>query len=176
MKKHSTILLLLAVLLSSTANAQKLAENKVDEFTTVSIKRTTWEKFVGGGGMASLSTHIRVSKLDQRFLVELKMIRSNTVYSIDRGAELMFLLSNGDVVTLHNSEYTLTCSGCGATGFVGSTGMGTHTRYPITEEDIGKLLKDAIVKVRILTNDGYIEREVSKKESAMVHKMLALVR
>jgi hypothetical protein len=53
--------------------------------------------------------------------------------------------------------------------------MGTHTRYPIGEEDIAKMSKDTIAKVRIYTNDGYIERDVSNKESAMVQKMLALV-
>ncbi|HQX30613.1 MAG: hypothetical protein IPI00_15440 [Flavobacteriales bacterium] len=175
MKYQSLVLLLLFVTCTLTTSAQKLDEDKVDEFTKVAIKRTTWEKFVGGGGMATLSTHIRLSKLNERVVIELKMIRSNTVYSIDESANLMFLFANGDVVTLHNNEFALTCSGCGATGFVGSTGMGTHTRYPIGEEDIAKMSKDTIAKVRIYTNDGYIERDVSNKESAMVQKMLALV-
>ena len=154
---------------------QKLVEDKVDEFTKQTIKRTSWEKFVGGGGMTVLSTNLRVSKVDAAFWIELKMMHSNSVYSIPTDGEFMFKLNTGDVVTLHNHQFEITCSGCGAVGFVGSTGMGMHTHYAITLEEIQKLNSAPIEKVRIYTSDGYIEREVSLKESARVQKALALV-
>src|SRR5690606_30477557 len=96
-------------------------------------------------------------------------------FSIGKGQEIMFKLDNGEVVKLPNLEYAITCKGCGARGFGGSEGQGIEVFYMLNEEEFEKLKNNTVVKVRIYTNDGYVEEDVKEKNSKKIPIMLKLV-
>jgi hypothetical protein len=97
------------------------------------------------------------------------------VFSIDKDMQIMFKLDNGDIVTLNNLKFTVTCNGCGATGFVGSQAEGIDVRYPITKEQVEKLKAGKIVKVRVYTGDGYIDQDIKDKNAEKVTASLNLL-
>lgn len=152
-------------------SAQKLVENKIDEFTENSIKRTSWERFVQ---TALFTSNFRISKIDDNLFFELKMM-DGSVFSIDKDQKLMFKLEDNEIVKLPNLEFKVTCEGCGAKGFAGSLAQGIQVAYLINLEQIEKLKNNNAEKIRIYTNDGYREYEMKSKNYAKVKKALSLI-
>jgi len=157
--------------LSLKSFGQKLEENKVDDFTKKSVKRTSWETLVS---TFSLNAHFRFSLVDGYETFDLKMMRDE-VFSIDKDAEVMFMLDNNDVVKVQNLEYAITCKGCGATGFQGSSAEGIQAFYTISKDDIEKMKAHKVLKVRIYTNDGYIDNDVKEKNAVKIMACLNLL-
>jgi hypothetical protein len=171
MKK--TILISLVTLAGMTLQSfgQKLDENKTDEFTKNSVKRTSWETL---SSSSVANAHFRISLINEYETFDVKLM-INKVFSIDKDQELMFKLANGDVVKLQNLKYTITCNGCGATGLAGSEAEGIQVVYPLAKEQIEQLKANKIVKVRIYTNDGYVEDDVKDKNAEKIIKSLQLL-
>ena len=145
--------------------SQELTENKVDEFTKNTVKRSSWELFNKGSFSAnSFRSFFRLSQINDAIYLDIKMMPiGGGVYSISKGAKLMFKIDTGQIISVENLEYSLSCRGCGARGFAGSEAMGTQTSYRISKEDLLFLKTKLIHKIRIYTNDGYMEDEVSDK-------------
>jgi hypothetical protein len=162
------------LLLCSTAvlSAQNLEKNEIDEFTGNTVKRTSWETFNNNTGFYG---HFRISKINNSYFFDLKMMIGNSVFSINQNDELLFKLSNDDVVTLNNIEYSLACIGCGAKGFAGSQGYGVNTSYPISIEQIEQLKNSDIVKIRIYTSKGYVESDIKAKHASKINKALTII-
>jgi hypothetical protein len=165
-------LLLLLIITSSLAFSQTLEENKVDEFTNASVKRTSWETL---NMTRKFDAYFRISKIDSIVLFDLKMILGN-VFSIDEGQEIMFKLTNDEIVKLPNLEYEITCSGCGAIGYAGSRAQGIYVKYPMKSEQIEKLMNDRVEKIRVYTNVGYVEDEFRNEDYLKFQKALTLVK
>jgi hypothetical protein len=153
---------------------QKLKQDEVDKFTKKSIKATSWENLIGGGGMSSLFTNFRIRKIDENVYFELKMMLNGKIYSIYENDKIIFLLDNDSTITLYNIESSVACKGCGATGFVGSDGYGTHTRYLLSDIDIDSFKKNKIAGIRIYTSDSYVERNTNQVTPVLL-KSLSLV-
>jgi hypothetical protein len=172
MKKQT--LLILAILFCITAKSfgQKLEENKVDDFTKSSVKRTSWESFYSSLG--SGNAHFRFSLVGDSETFDFRLMRDK-VFSIDKDMQIMLKLDNGDIVTLNNLEYTITCNGCGAVGFAGSQAEGIDVRYPIDKEQVAKLKAGKVVKVRVYTGDGYIDQDIKDKNAAKITAALNLL-
>jgi hypothetical protein len=171
--KLFTFLLLTCAL--TTSFGQELKEDKVDKFTKKAVKKTSWEKLIGKGGMSSLSTNYRISKIDNDKFFELKMMMNNKVYSVNKGDKIIFLFTNDETVELSAMETQVASKGAGATGYVGSEGWGTHTIYQLTEENISKFKTNIIKSVRIYTSEKYVEDDVSDKLSKAINKCLELI-
>lgn len=173
--KKSILFFIVTLLISCTSIfGQKLKQNEVDKFTKKTIKTTSWETLIGGGGMTSLMTNFRIKKVDETVWFELKMMMSGKIYSIREKDQIIFLFEDNSTVTLYNHESTVTCKGCGAPGFVGSDGYGTHTYYLLSADDIAALKKNKIVGIRIYNSDSYVERD-AKNVSKVLLKCFSLV-
>lgn len=178
-KTKQVVLKIMMLFISFTTSltlAQTLEENKVDEFTNDSVKRTSWETL---NKTMSFTAFYRISRVNDNNFLELKlMINEGTklkTFSIGKEQEIMFKLENGEVVKLANLEYAITCTGCGARGFGGSTGQGIQVTYLMGKEEFDKLKNNAVVKVRIYTSDGYVEETIKEKNSKKIPIMLKLV-
>jgi len=167
------ILLLLASFLSFHVLSQKIEENKVDEFTGNSVKRTSWETL---NMSMSFTAYFRVSKINDNYYLGIKMMMGGDVFAINEGDEIMFKLSNDEIVKLQNLEYTITCTGCGAKGFAGSAGEGIEVSYPMTKEQVQKLTSNNVVKMRVYTNKGYVENETKEKHAKKLISALKLIK
>ena len=150
---------------------QKLAENKVDDFTGNSIKRTSWETL---NMTMTFTAYFRISRINDNFFFDLKMI-TGSVFSIGKGQKLMFKLSDGEIIELQNFKYAISCIGCGAKGISGSGVQGIRVLYPISSENIKKLKNNLAVKIRVYTNDGYLEIKIKSTKFRKVQKALSLV-
>lgn len=144
-----------------TGSSTNLEENYIDEFTGNSVKRTSWETL---NMTMQFTAYYRISKINDHYYLNLKMML-NKVFSISKDQEFMFKLDDGTVLKFLNLEYTTTCRGCGAKGFSGSEAQGIEVSYPVKKEQIDILINNRIEKLRIYTNDGYLENEVSEKRS-----------
>ena len=167
-KKLLTIILLIGF--SIQVKGQKLVENKVDEFTGNQIKRTSWVTTSIGYSR----TNFGISKINNNFYLNLKMLKGG-VFSIAKGANIMFKLTNEEIITLSNNNYEITCTGCGAIGFVGSAAQGINTSYDITTEQLTKLKNIGIKKIRIYTSDGYLEDDLKSKHDRKIKKAISLI-
>lgn len=166
--KKKTSLLLLLILIVVIGFGQKLEENKVDDFTKITIKRTSWEK------LTKYYAHFRISKISDVEYFDLKLLLGKE-FSIMEGQDIMFKFDNDEILTLKNSKTTITCTGCGAVGFGGSEGPGISVSYQMNKEQKTLLDTKKIIKVRIYTSDGYTENDVSEKFDNYIKKALTLI-
>jgi len=172
------LLVLSLVLWPSITFSQKIEENKIDEFTKSNVLRTSWEKLVYS---MKGTIFFRVSKIDNNTYLGIKMMlpgRSGRgdIFSISKDAELMLHLKTDEVVRIKNTEYATSGIGEGAKGFAGSSAWGIHANYTLPEDDRSKLADRAIDKIRVYTNDGYVEFEISEKKSTLINPAMALVK
>jgi hypothetical protein len=171
MKRKLITLLTLLTLFTVATYAQELEENKIDEFTNIKVKRTSWETL---NNTMEFTAYFRISRLNDIDYFDLKMMNAG-IFSIGKGQELMFKLSNGEIVKLQNIEYAITCTGCGAIGFGGSAGQGIQVSYLIDKENFEKLKSNSVVKIRIYTNSGYVENDTKEKNAKKIKSALPLV-
>jgi len=170
MKKHIIICILFCVT-SLQVFAQKLEENKKDDFSNKSIKRTSWETLYK---TLSTESHFSFSKVDSSAFINVKMMIGK-VFSIDKGDELMLKLDNGDIVKLTCIAYEVTCNGCGAVGLIGSQAEGLNVAYWLSKDQLDKLKTHKIVKVRINTTDGYVEQDIKEKNANKIITCINLI-
>ncbi len=166
------ILYITLISISSLSVGQVLKENKVDDFTNNTIKRTSWESI---NMTMQFAAFFRISKINDNTFFDLKMLKGKSVFSIDEGQELMLTMSNQDIVKLPNLEYTVTCLGCGAKGLVGSKCQGINVSYPLTNEQIEVLKTYTGKKLRIYTNDGYVENDMKIQNYKKIQTALVLI-
>ena len=150
---------------------QSIAEDKIDEFTKTSIKRTSWESLTSS---IIYTSYFRFSKINDDFFLDIKLIDGN-VFSIDEGQKIMFKLSNDKILALQNLEHQITCTGCGAKGFVGSTGQGIQVSYPLNKENFDMLKEYDVLKIRIYTSEGFREGDLKTKNLKKFKKGLSLI-
>ena len=93
---------------------------------------------------------------------------NNEVYSIHENDQIIFLFENDSTITLYNNESTVACKGCGAPGFVGSEGYGTHTYYLLSESDISTFKRSKINSVRIYNSKTFVEGGAEKANSTLL--------
>jgi hypothetical protein len=151
---------------------QSLEVDEVDEFTKNRVKKTTYETLHTS---MKFSAFCRISNINGSEFFELKMMIGAKVFSINKDQELMLKLDNEEIITIKNLEYAITCTGCGAKGFGGSTGQGIKTSYFLSKEQHEKLKTNKVVKLRIYTSDGYVEGEVKEKNYLFLKNALSLV-
>lgn len=154
------ILLALLLLTTFPLFSQKIEKDVIDEFTKQRTTITSWVK-VDKGYMS-----LRFIAVDNTMCLEYRY-QSNGYIAIDKGAELLFIDSNGNVHKLTNGEYAIASIGGGATGFAGSKGLGIRANYFGDVSFFAKNLK----KMRIYTTDGYMDRNISSKEGINLQKL-----
>lgn len=164
--------LTLLILPGLYGNAQKLEQNEIDEFTKKVIKRTSWEPMWRTMGS---SVFFRTSNLDDIYVLSLRMMLGGSIFSIQQSEKLMLKMDDDSVIILNCAQYALTCKGCGAIGFGGSTGEGLQAEYPIDKDQLDYLFNHKVKKIRIYTSKGFIEESVNEKRSESFLNLIKLV-
>lgn len=165
-------------LIPAFAFSQKIEENKIDEFTKAAVKRTTWE-IISKGSLSrpyDMYCHARVSKIDGVTFLDLRIISgSGAVFSLQKDAKIMFKMDNDSIVTLLNIKFVVTCSGCGATGYVGSSAQGLEASFVLPTEEFNDLKTHSIKKIRLYASDGYIETDMQDKWKDVIKNELLII-
>ena len=167
------VLGILMVVFVSNSYSQKLVENKIDEFTKESIKRTNWDiMYTDMGGFV---LRYRLSKINNYYFVELKIFASGDFIIIPKDSDFMLKKSNDDIVTLKSINNESSCIGCGAIGLVASEAYGIWSKYSINLDEINKLKTDKIIKIRLYTDKAYYDKEININKSEKFIKHLELI-
>lgn len=169
-------LTLLLLLLPVMAGAQKIAEDKTDEFKGTRVIRTDWNKQVEK--MSGPVSFVRISKLDSLYVLDFKTAYgagASGVYSIKQGSELIFKLADETMVTLKSIETVVSEKGGGTIGITASSWYGTQTTYVLTAEQRDQLKKSPAVKYRIYMRDGYNDQDIKEKWQNSISLMLHLI-
>jgi len=169
--KKAVLVLLLATITQSLL-AQKIVKNEVDEFTGHSVKETSWTTFTS---KSKLYSYTRLRKVDNTCFLGFKMVTKGVVCSVKEGETLFFKLSNNEIMKVTNLDHEITSVGAGAASVSWSNVLGLHLKCSLNKDQIAKLNKHNIVKVRVNTSVGYIEAELKEKQSLKFKKALALL-
>lgn len=169
-------IIFLYLLSFNVSKAQKLTEDKMDEFTKVWIKRTSWAALTKDPtSMKPYRSAFRVCKINDKVFLDLKMMLGDKVYSINEGDPIMFLFESGEVVKIYSNEFAITSTGAGAEGYGGSSELGTNTTYDLSPEVIEKIQTSKIKKIRIYISDSYIEQEDKRNADKHLKRCLTLI-
>ena len=154
--------------------SQTLKENKIDEFTKDTIKRTSWKSLREN---MFETYYFRISKINNSYYFGLKIMLNNTVFSIDKENELAFKLENDSIITLNNLQYKITSYGDGAISPAGSASLGIHVEYAgLNKILIDTLKKHKVVKIRIYFIDKYKEVDINDKHAQFIINALNLIK
>lgn len=164
--------LLILLLLPALCRGQKIAENKIDEFTKHHVVRTEWELLDRSDGFY---THVRISNIDRSIYLNLKWLHNNEIGAITEGTRIMLKMSNDSIVTLQTLKSVVSCIGCGAVGFAGSTGYGYELTCSLEPGDLAALSAFAVKKIRIYLDEGYEEHEIKEKNSQVLMREILLM-
>jgi hypothetical protein len=166
-------LLFLIIAIPSLVNAQKIDQDKIDEFTKHHVKRTTWEALSRSNDFWA---HARMSKIDSVFYLDLKFFRSGgEVLGISSGQKIMLKLDDDSILTFTIIGDKVSCRGCGAVGINGAGVMGLNISCIIPENEYNQLLHRKVVKIRLNTIDGYHEYKIKEKFQSLLSQELALM-
>ncbi|MFI2744192.1 hypothetical protein ACG2LH_15770 [Zhouia sp. PK063] len=165
------------VLLSLSSYSQKLIHEK-DEFKKKEYSRTEWDVLLKKSIVLTNSIKYSLVKYSDSIYINAKIILDggNKVFAVRDNEELLLLLDNDETVTLKNSKYTVSSEGGASSGLIGGSKYGlTLLYYFANQKDIRNLVKSPIKKVRIYTNEGYLEGDISKKNSRHFAQNLKLI-
>ena len=141
------LMIAITFLTVSFTHGQTLKENKVDEFTKNTVKRTSWEPIAK---TTSIYGHVRGSKINNIYYLDLRsMFNGGEVVGIKEGPVVMFKMNTDSILTFNNLKHTVACKGCGAINIIGSDGYGVELNIPLTNEQIDYLTNNKITKIRI---------------------------
>lgn len=170
------LLLPLLLIICSNAFAQKLVTNKTDEFTGKKVKETSVETLARPLKMSGFSYDFTFKKVDEDLFFKLKIMSlSNSVFAIKDGGVFMIKMEDDSIISLSNSEYTISKTGGGSSGFSGSAVQGATLYFPVSKQYADLLKSKKIVKVRIYTTEGYSEQDVKSNADKKIKAALALI-
>jgi hypothetical protein len=166
--------LFLASFLPLFTQAQKIVENRIDDFTHDSVKVTSWDPLVWNFG-PNMKMRTRVSAVGEKLFLNVTLMRPGPDMEMTEGANLMFKTEEGKIITLRNPKDQLSCIGCAAKGLYASDAPGLVLSFPISREDMRLLAAQQVTKVRIDLADGYWEHDIKQKLAKKLQKQFGIV-
>jgi len=170
MNKYFYLLVLL--LITNLSFGQKLERDEVDEFTNSRVQETSWVIF---SKKLPLYTHIRLRKVNDSYLFDVKFLGGSKVFSVDKGLVLYLKFDDDEIIKIENSKYTIASYGAGAIGLIGSQSLGVYLKCIIDKEKLTKLQQKTVVKMRVYTSNGYREVDVKRKYAERFKKLMSLI-
>jgi hypothetical protein len=171
MKKITLILFAFLIGVTFKSSGQKLEVNKTDDFTKKLVKQTSWESLAS---TIIVNAHYCFSLTGDVETFNLKLMMDK-VFFINQDQQIIFKMDNGDIITLTNNAYSITCTGCGAVGFAGSAAEGLEVSYHLDNDQIAKLKAGKITEVRIFTTTESFDVDIKGKNATKVQASLNLL-
>ncbi len=174
--KNISVVLLFMILSGNRILSQTIEIDKVDEFTGEKMKTTSWEKF-NFSFSSNFIAYGRFMKMEDEIFFNLKMrMTTSKVFSMDKGEKFMIKMKSGEIIELRNTEYEISCIGCGSPGLEGSGVYGVDLKFRLSNSQIESLIKEEAYKVRINTSIGYVEDLVKPKYFKRFQNGLILIK
>ena len=159
--KNITLILLLLIFSHVSGQSCKYQKNEVDEFTKKEILITK-EKAVTKVGMG-LGVYMTAKglRIDGAKSIELNIF-SPSIFTIQQGGKVMFMTKTKEVIETEFLESSV--ADYAHLGQVNVTIWHTSSTILLSSDLISRLQNAEITKVRWYTADGYVEKEVKKKQ------------
>jgi hypothetical protein len=179
--KCFTLLLILAA--STNVNAQicKYKTNEIDRFTNKFIKLTKPEKVIG---TFFTTGEFSVKKVDTSYFFIFDYVLSSYYnfepYSIKESAQLIFLLENGETITLNSAD---DINGTKRTTFglppVYSCYL-TNVSYPVTKNQIDMFFKSKVQSIRFYRTESngkedFVDNEIKRKNQDDIQELIRCI-
>jgi len=166
-------ILLLLFIFPTMLFAQKIEENRKDEFKGTSIIGTSYETLIAKGStwLSNQTTvKYRFVKINGTYGIQVKMVyNQGKVFSIDKDAELIFKFNDGTITTFNAVDYAVANEGGAATGAWGSALYGVFVSFLSVEDpNLDNILNKTLTGARIYTDEGYVEDVAIKDKVASV--------
>jgi len=168
-------------ILFSTAQNCKYRINEIDKFTNKYTKLTKPEKVIATFNTAG---DFSIKKIDTSFFFIFDYVLTSysnfSPYSIQKEAELIFLLENGDVLTLYsNDDIKGTKKTVLGLPPVYECFM-TNVSYPLTKIQIDLFFKSKVKSIRFYRTESngkedYIDNEIKKRNQDDIQNLVKCV-
>lgn len=168
-------LLLISLFIASSSLqsiAQRIVENKIDEFTGSTVITTSNHSlFVKGLGTEGAS--YRLQKIDGITILRMRYGRSK-VFSVPEGGSIIFLLENGETFTMRSTDYRISEPNSTSDALVPN--WSASISY-VSEDDptLETLEANRVSKIRIYLSDEYEDYEIKPKIAAILQRAVKLV-
>ena len=181
--KKRLIFLLIVIASSLTAVAQncKFKINDIDKFTNKFTRHTKSEKVIG---TFFTSGEFSVKKIDTTYFFIFDYVLSSYTnfepYSINKGASLIFLLENGEVITLNTFDDI---------HGIKKTTLGlppvyscylTNVSYQLTRYQVDQFFKSKVKSIRFYRTESngkedYIDNEIKRRNQDDIQNLIKCV-
>jgi len=181
MKKFFSIIVSIFLFSHSYCQKCKYKVNDVDKFTNQFTKITKPEKVIGTFYTAG---DFSVKKVDTSFSFIFDYVLTSysnfEPYSINKGASLIFLLENGDIVTLNSAdEIRGTKKTVHGLPPVYECFL-TNVSYPLTRTQIDQFFKSKVKSIRFYRTESngkedFIDNDIKKKNQDDIQDLIKCV-
>lgn len=159
----------------------KFKTNDIDKFTGKFTKQTKPEQVIGTFFTAG---SFSVKRIDTNYFFIFDYTLSSYAdfdpYSINQGAQLMFLLENGEIVTLKSAD---NIKGAKRVLYLLPTVFSCdlyNVSYPVTREQIDQFFKSKVKTIRFYRNESngkedFIDNDLKKKNQDDIEKLVKCI-
>ncbi len=172
--KKIVLVLLLTVSFGYSQNC-KYKKNEVDEFTgskVIITKDKIFTKIGMGFGTYAIISAKKIN--DTKYLAV--SFSSNTIFTLRKGSLVMFKTENDEIIELSFSESMVADYSSSQVGTTNITRWTAKMYFLLSDELVQKFNDIRIKKVRWYTTDGYVEKDVKKKNSKNISKLLNCIK
>lgn len=163
-----TIVLLMAMAVGYSQNC-KYEKNEVDEFTKNKILVVKGSEIFKTSMFTGL--YFQISKINETKFITFSLT-SGSVFVLEKGENKIMLKTKDEQIINIGFDETLVSEI--VTGSIGIMCY-CHQRVLLNDNLLYKLKNVEIIKVRIYTKDGYIEKEVKNKHSKNISQDLKCI-
>ncbi len=141
---------------------------EIDEFTGDTILSSDWITLNDPVWKKGRIAYLKISTIDKQLVLQFKTTTGNNIAFVDEGDLFYIKLANNQILEFSSMTSEFTTLGGGAINLRGSKTEGFFLHFLITEKQLVDLAKSNIYKVRLNTQQGYLEIEPEKKKYAEV--------
>jgi len=140
----------------------KYKKNEVDDFTKSKILETNFEWLAEQAGYV-------LKKVDDSRTLQLR-IESLKMISIQEGNKVMFLTEREEPITVHFPKFEISKRSSGPV-----TTYYIIENINITEEVYQRFKNETISKIRVYTNDGYLDKNIKDKRANKFRELIKCI-
>ncbi len=170
MKKIFGLLLVFAMLSSTSVFAQKISTKEVDKFTGVETWETSSETMYSGYFVGYLTNQFkfRIRRVgDNTYSMPAKLMLQN-IFKFTEDSNVTLLLENKETVKLETIYMGV------AKVTANYKAYEFNTVFQITESDVEKLKNYDVTDIRISYFGGHYDRELKKNKRGLIKNMFKL--
>lgn len=155
--------LLILMIVPAITFSQTIAENKVDQFTGASIKKTN--DTLLAKELYCLGNYYKAKDKSSGSIMITLYYKPILVTSIDQNSDIILKLDNGQLLTVKNSRQYQ----------VASSDEFLYCYFSIDKPQLAKLKNTSIVAIRINNNRSYDDFELTGSEQTFIPRVVQLL-